>query len=63
MVTQLENVRPPQIGGTLPHDEYIKVLYSIAVSLKRIADALGPDNGENVTNLLYQIEMTLRQRP
>lgn len=39
-MTELENVRPPKIGGTLPHDEYIKVLHSIAVSLKRIADTM-----------------------
>jgi hypothetical protein len=36
----LESVRPPKIGGTLPHDEYIRVLYSIAKSLKRLADAI-----------------------
>ncbi len=36
----LEDVLPPLIGGTLPHDAYIKVLYSIAKSLKRIADTL-----------------------
>ena len=35
----LETVSPPKIGGTLPHDAYIEVLYSIAKSLKRIADA------------------------
>ena len=39
-MSDLENVRPPKIGGTLPHDEYIKALYSIAKSLKRIADRL-----------------------
>jgi hypothetical protein len=38
--SDLECVRPPKIGGTLPHDEYIRALYSIAKSLKRIADAL-----------------------
>lgn len=36
----LETVRPPKIGGTLPHDHYIFVLYSIAKALKRIADAV-----------------------
>lgn len=36
----LEKVVPPKIGGTNPHDEYIRVLYSIAKSLKRIADAM-----------------------
>lgn len=36
----LERVIPPKIGGSLPHDEYIRVLYSIAKSLKRIADTV-----------------------
>ncbi len=40
MTSDLENVNPPKIGGTLPHDENVRVLYSIAKSLKRIADAL-----------------------
>ena len=40
MSDDLERVFPPKIGGTLPHDEYIRALYSIAKSLKRIADAL-----------------------
>jgi len=35
--------RSPKIGGTLPHDHYIDVLHSIAISLKRIADALDKD--------------------
>lgn len=39
-MSDLENVSPPKIGGTLPHDANIKALYSIAKSLKRIADAL-----------------------
>lgn len=39
-MADLEKVTPPKIGGTLPHDEYIHVLYSIAKSLKRIADTL-----------------------
>jgi len=39
-MSDIEDVRPPKIGGTLPHDKYIEVLYSIAKSLKRIADAL-----------------------
>lgn len=39
-LSRLETVYPPKIGGTLPHDHYIKVLYSIAVSLKRIADQM-----------------------
>ena len=39
-MSDLERVTPPMIGGTLPHDAYIKALYSIAKSLKRIADAL-----------------------
>jgi hypothetical protein len=39
-VSDLEQVSPPNIGGTLPHDAYIRVLYSIAKSLKRIADCL-----------------------
>lgn len=34
----LEPVSPPKIGGSLPHDEYIRALYSIAKSLKRTAD-------------------------
>ena len=34
-----EKIDPPEIGGTLPHDAYIEALHSIAVSLKRIADA------------------------
>lgn len=41
-VSDLEKVSAPEIGGTLPHDEYIRVLYSIAKSLKRIADSLEP---------------------
>lgn len=40
MTSDLENVNPPKIGGTQPHDANIRVLYSIAKSLKRIADAL-----------------------
>lgn len=36
----LEDVSPPKIGGTLPHDTYARALYSIAVSLKRIADEM-----------------------
>ena len=39
-MSDLEPVTPPKIGGTLPHDEYIRAIYSIAKSLKRIADAL-----------------------
>lgn len=40
MAPDLEQVAPPKIGGTLPHDANIRALYSIAKSLKRIADAL-----------------------
>lgn len=40
-----QEIRPPQIGGTLPHDAYIAALHSIAVSLKRIADALEENKG------------------
>lgn len=39
-MSELEKVDAPKIGGTLPHDHYIKVMHSIAVSLKRIADKL-----------------------
>ena len=39
-MTDLEQVSPPKIGGTLPHDANLRVLYSIAKSLKRIADSL-----------------------
>lgn len=38
-------IRPPKIGGTLPHDDYIEALHSIAASLKRIADALEERKG------------------
>jgi hypothetical protein len=40
----LERVSPPKIGGMLPHDDNIRALYSIAKSLKRIADALEAPN-------------------
>jgi hypothetical protein len=40
MDRDLEQVSPPKIGGTLPHDANIRALYSIAKSLKRIADAV-----------------------
>lgn len=39
-MSDLERVDPPKIGGTLPHDANIKALYSIAKSLKRIADSM-----------------------
>lgn len=35
-----KGIYPPKIGGALPHDDYIYVLYSIAISLKRIADTM-----------------------
>lgn len=38
-MSKLERVSPPQ-SGSLPHDHYIAVLHSIAISLKRIGDAL-----------------------
>ncbi|MEM9501996.1 MAG: hypothetical protein AAF941_09135 [Pseudomonadota bacterium] len=44
----LEQVEPPMIGGTLPHDHYIHALHSIAKSLKRIADSL--ENPSNKTD-------------
>ncbi len=40
MSDDLEKVSPPKIGGTQPHDANLRALYSIAKSLKRIADAL-----------------------
>lgn len=46
-MSDLEAVSAPKIGGTLPHDHYIAALYSIAKSLKRIADAVDrPTAGE-----------------
>lgn len=39
-MSDLEQVLPPKIGGMIPHDAYIKVLYSVAKSLKRIADLM-----------------------
>ncbi|GAA0749673.1 hypothetical protein [Sphingomonas trueperi] len=38
-MSKLERVSPPQ-SGSLPHDHYIAVLHSIAISLKRIGDTL-----------------------
>lgn len=35
---KLESTYAPKIGGTSPHDHYIEVLHSIAISLKRLAD-------------------------
>lgn len=43
-----ERVGPRKIGGTLPHDDYIEALHSIAISLKRIADAITPAPGQPV---------------
>lgn len=45
-MSDLEDVKPPMIGA-LPHDAYMRVLYSMAKSLKRIADATEKNGGKS----------------